>query len=109
MSKIPRDDAEKAILMKLKEIDEVWHSYDPNGTYLSMSISKVTDGMENESGSWDAMVFSANNAYWGQDKDTPIDVSQWFDIHNDKYDSCVHDDDEPSFHYYVGNRERKWE
>lgn len=58
-----REECERAILDKLSEIKAIYHQYNPNGLYLSMTMS------EGEK-------LSVANAdyYGGADEDTPLDA-----------------------------------
>ena len=85
-----RTKAETMILDKLYEIERIWHEYDPDGDYLNMCISFNEDGNGNQSGDWDIMDFSVNNAYWGRDGATPINAQGWIDLPGEKYDRCRH-------------------
>ena len=54
-----RQELEKQIFEKLKEIQELYHQAYPQGDYLSLFITDES--------------FSFNNTYWGEDEDFPLD------------------------------------
>lgn len=60
-----RHDCEKIILEKLKDIISIYHEYNPNGKYLTLSYSQGEEfeGIE---------IFNINNAYFGEDSEFPI-------------------------------------
>lgn len=56
-----REECEWAMLNKLHEIYDIYHQYNAEGEYLSLS---VTAGKH----------FSANNAYYGEDNEKPLNA-----------------------------------
>lgn len=55
-----RNECEDKILNHLKAIRDIYHKYNPNGSYLSMSIIG-------------GKYITANNAHWDADENFPID------------------------------------
>lgn len=65
--KLTRSECEKLIISKLKEIVELYHQYNPNGTYLNAYY------LEDEN----HISYSAFNRHYanGEDCDKPIDCT----------------------------------
>ena len=63
-----RGECEKAIIERLKEIVDIYHQYNQNGEYLSLTYIKDQN---------DGDYIRAENEYWssGKDYDTPLEVS----------------------------------
>lgn len=59
-----RQKTEQNIIKKLHEIWDLYKKYNPDGTYLALGISK--DESETD--------FFANNAYWAEDAENPINA-----------------------------------
>lgn len=58
-----REECERAILDKLSEIKAIYHQYNPNGLYLTMTMTEGTN------------LFVANADYnGGDDEDRPLDA-----------------------------------
>ena len=55
-----REQCENKILELMIQIDKVYHKYNPDGTYLDLSI--VDDSL------------MANNTYYSVDRDHPLDM-----------------------------------
>lgn len=84
-----RETTEKLILDKLEEIRQIILEYNPDETFLDMTISKVEDGNGNDDGDWDCWHLRANNRFWaGGPK---IDRTGWIDIGGEKWDKCRHE------------------
>lgn len=66
-----RKKAERKIIKHLKEIEKVMKEYNPDADYLSICI-RSKDG-----------ILRANNEYWAEDADKPIDFFCW----NGEYES----------------------
>lgn len=60
-----RRECESIIIEKLKDIVAIYHEYNPEGEYLSMTYGKDADGIDR---------VSFNNVYWEDDKEKPIRV-----------------------------------
>lgn len=82
-----RKECEKAILLKLIEIEQIHKEYYPWGDYLSMSIVKTSNG--NDKGDWDCMSISVNNEFYSEDAEYPINASAQRDIRGNKYWKCI--------------------
>lgn len=63
-----RQDCEKIIIEKMKDIVAIYHEYNPDGEYLSLCYRKDDDGIDQ---------VSFNNASWEDDKEKPIRVMDW--------------------------------
>lgn len=68
-----RKECEELILKKLKEIYKIYHEYNPQGEYLTLCIMKGRQG-------WSLW---ANNRYYGEDKNKPIDFTNYPEGEND--------------------------
>lgn len=55
-----REQMERVIVAKIQELYKLYREYNPNGDMLSMSASRD--------------FICANNQYWKDDKECPIDV-----------------------------------
>lgn len=64
-----RNECEMEIKNLLKQIVDVYHEYNPNGKYLSLTYINDTN----------EQYISFNNRSWvdGEDKDKPISCSDW--------------------------------
>ena len=63
-----REDLEKYILTNMKAIFEAYRAYNPNGTYLIMSIIGHEESEE-------GLYFSVRNDYTSEDKEIPLNAS----------------------------------
>lgn len=59
--KMERKECEKLLMKKLKEMQEIYKRYNPEGKYLAVCINED--------------FLSINNAYFAEDAAKPIDVS----------------------------------
>jgi hypothetical protein len=84
-----RETTEKLILDKLEEIRQIILEYNPDETYLDMTISKSKDGNGNDDGNWDCWCLRANNRFW--EGGPKIDRGGWIDIGGEKWDKCRHE------------------
>lgn len=61
-----RQECEKAIMKKAREMVDILHQYAPEGNHLSLAyINEDGDGY-----------ISIHNCYWNEDKENPIDCSE---------------------------------
>lgn len=62
--KMTREECEKQIIEKMKEIKDIYKKYNENGDFLSLAIYA------------DKECYTVNNIYWGKDKNYPIDAAE---------------------------------
>ena len=64
--RITVEECKRLIAEKLHEIFDIYHQYNPDGTYIVLSVSEDDDNR----------YYSFNNAYWDEDKDEDGDITR---------------------------------
>lgn len=86
-----RQEIEGYIIDKLKEIKEEYLKYNPEGEYLSMSVTYDEEGNGNDNGDWSCWHFAVNNAHYDEgapDAEKPVDAWGYEDIKDERYYEC---------------------
>lgn len=87
-----RIECEKKIAELCTAIRLTMLEYNPDFTYLDLTIGRSTNG--NDNGDWDTFYTRGFNDYWSVSKDFPIHFECWKDIKDEKYWKCVTEQDD---------------
>ena len=105
-AKMERTECERLLAEKMAEIEEIYHSYNPHGKYLSLSLCRNKDG--NDNGEWRVMCITVNNTYWKDDKRKPCNFSMWKPIKDKKYWTVMSEEDDAELSDWWDNKVNDW-
>ena len=89
-----REECERIIADKMIEIVDAYLKYNPEGEYLHLSFGRMKNGDGNDNGSWDIYHFDANNSYFKDDTDRPINIDATKHIKDSNYWECVTEEED---------------
>lgn len=99
-----RKEVERKIAEHLVAIRNLYHEYNREGRYLSMTI--WYDGHNgNDKGNWTTWDADASNAYFKEDNKRPIYLNTWKDVKDEQYWKCVTPEEDEQEEEYIREHE----